>query len=91
MTTPNVSLPPGFNMVETSPGVWQVIPTGERLTKTVAFRLTPSEYLSMLPFFEVFPDGQQSLALRWLMTQPEVQELISARVALGSLHAATST
>lgn len=52
--------------------------TSERLAHTVAFRLTPTGYLDILPFFEAF--GSDSEALRWLLDQPEVQRVIKTRV-----------
>lgn len=52
----------------------------ERLSHTVAFRLTPSEYLKVLPFFESFDGGKGSNALRWLLDQPEVLRLMRDRV-----------
>ena len=90
MNTPNVSLPPGFDMVETSPGVYQVVPTGERLTRTVAFRVPPSEYMGLLPFFEAFPGSRGSVALRWLINQPEVQAIMRTRVEAGEVRASAS-
>lgn len=78
MTT-NITLPPGFRLVETPTGM-VVEPDGERLTHTVAFRLTPSEYLELLSFFEVFSGGRGSEALRWLLAQPEVRDVITRRV-----------
>lgn len=48
------------------------------MKRTVAFRLTTSEYLELLPFFEAF--GQSSGALRWLLSQPETQALIRRAV-----------
>ena len=74
-----VSLPPGFRLVET-PGGFTLERSDEKLTHTVAFRLTPSEYLDILPFFEVFSGGRGSEALRWLLQQDEVRDVISRRV-----------
>lgn len=54
--------------------------TSERLAHTVAFRLTPTGYLDILPFFETFESAQGSEALRWLLDQPEVQQVIRNRV-----------
>lgn len=54
--------------------------TPERLTHTVAFRLTPSEYLRVLPFFESFDGGKGSDALRWLLSHEQVQALMRERV-----------
>ena len=45
------------------------------LTHTIAFRLTPSEYLGLKPFFEAF-DGGASEGFRWLLSQPDVADLI---------------
>ena len=54
-----------------------------RLTHTVAFRLTPGEYLALLPFFEQFERGG-SEGLRWLINHPEVQEVILRRTQEGT-------
>lgn len=50
-----------------------------KLTHTLAFRITPSEYLELLPFFETFET--QGEGFRWLLSRPEVQELMARRVA----------
>jgi hypothetical protein len=44
------------------------------MKRTVAFRLTTAEYLTLLPFFEAY--GQASGAMRWLLSQPETEETI---------------
>lgn len=54
-------------------------PALDRLNHTVAFRLTDGEYLELLPFFEAC-EGRPSTALRWLLSQPESQELMRAAV-----------
>lgn len=51
----------------------------EKLSHTVAFRVTSAEFLELLPFFEVF-DGQNSVALRWLLTQEQTKETMRAAV-----------
>lgn len=72
----SITVPPGFTVVNRN-GAFFVEHNGERLTHTVAFRLPPSEYLNLLPFFESFPDGKSSIALRWLVNQPEVQAVMA--------------
>ena len=83
MTTliPNVSIvcPPGFHITQDDEGTYRMEPTGERLTHTVAFRLPPSEWFALLPFFESFSEGKGSVAIRWLLAQPEVQAVIERK------------
>ena len=50
-----------------------------KLTHTLAFRVTPTEYLNLLPFFETFET--QGEGFRWLLNQPETQALMVRRVA----------
>jgi hypothetical protein len=50
----------------------------EPYTHTVAFRLTTSQRLELLPFFESCGGGSE--AMRWLLSQPEVQKVMQARV-----------
>lgn len=52
----------------------------DKRNHTVAFRLTDSEYLELLPFFEAC-QGQPTLAMRWLLSQPETRELMRLAVA----------
>lgn len=54
------------------------VPT-DRLSHTVAFRVTDSEYLELLPFFEAF-EGQASPAIRWLLTHPDVEKAMAEAV-----------
>lgn len=52
----------------------------EHLTHTIAFRVSPSEYLDLLPFFEAFETHLGSEALRWLVRHPGVRQVMSDRV-----------
>lgn len=47
--------------------------------RTIAFRLDPDVYAQLIPFKNTFPDQQWGEAMRWLMEQPETQELIKGR------------
>jgi len=49
----------------------------ELLLHTIAFRVTSTEFLELFLFFETFESN--SLALRWLVTHPEVQETMRQR------------
>ena len=86
MTTVKITVPPGFTVAELNDNTFYVSATGERLTHTVAFRLPPSEYLALLPFFESFPDSKGSVALRWLICQPEVQAVIERQTQRATLR-----
>lgn len=86
MTAVKITTPPGFTVTEINKNSFYVQPTGERLTQTVAFRLPPSEYMALLPFFESFHDGRSATALRWLINQPEVMAVIERQARGETLH-----
>lgn len=86
MSADNIILPPGFVLIDNPDGTQEVVAMGERLNKTVAFRVTASEYMALLPFFEAFPGGRGSVALRWLVSQPEVMDVIRRKVDQGTVH-----
>jgi hypothetical protein len=50
----------------------------ERRRHVVAFRLTDAEYLELFPFFEAF--GSTTVALRWLLSQEQVQDVMESAV-----------
>lgn len=56
----------------------------ERLAHTIAFRVTPTEYLELLPFFDCFAGdggGGSSAGLRWLLSQEATKATIRDRVS----------
>lgn len=79
--TPQIVLPPGYHMVTKQDGTTAVEPTGEVLTRTVAWRVTPTDYADLKVFFETFPNGSVAQAMRFLMDHPEVRAVMASRVA----------
>lgn len=78
---PNLILAPGMSLVVHPDGRQEVVQSSEPLSKTVSFRVSTSEYVAMLPFFEAFPDARQTTAIRWLLAHPEVRLVMAQRVA----------
>jgi hypothetical protein len=62
-------------------GEWVVITNKEPMSKTVAFRLPASTYSEMLALVEAFPDRSWGSAMRWLLGDDRVLEVIRGRVA----------
>lgn len=78
---PDTILPPGHSIVTRPDGTIEVVADGERLTKTIAFRVTPTEFVALQPFIDTFPNGAVTTAMRWLIQQPAVKEEMRRQVA----------
>lgn len=70
------STPEGFVV---PPGM-KLVPDGQ-LTESISFRVTPVEGERLLALRDTFTPRQWAVTFRWLLTQPEVDELIRARIA----------
>jgi len=77
--TPNIKLPPGMSLRETENG-FEVYVNKEPLTKTVAFRLTASDYVAAMSLVECFPDKSWGAAMRWLLQDATVRAVINERI-----------
>lgn len=66
-STPQV--PPGYKLV----------PDGQ-LTHHVTFRVTPDLGETLLAFRDTFAPRQWATSFRWLLTHPEVHEIMRARI-----------
>ena len=77
---PTIKLPPGMSLRETATG-YEVIASKEPMTKTVAFRLTTSEYSRIMALVECFPDKSWGAAMRWLLDDDTVKTVINERIA----------
>lgn len=86
LPAPPLVIPVGYILVERD-GEWVVERSDERLSKTVAFRLTPSEWAELMPFFDSFPSGSVTTAMRWLLSQEEVRVTTARHVALSRSNA----
>jgi hypothetical protein len=75
----NLVVPEGYIAVERD-GRVIVERSGETLSKTMAFRVTPSTYSELVPFFESFPDGSPTSAFRWLLEHDDVRALMADRI-----------
>lgn len=71
-------------------GCGSVANMNEHLTHTIAFRVSPSEYLDLLPFFESFETRGGSEALRWLVRHPEVRQVMAEQVT-GAMNGSLPT
>lgn len=74
-----IRLAPGLHAV-TRDGVTHIEPSGERRDKTIAFRLTASEYLELQPFIDSFPQRQSGVAIRWLLENDDVRKVMAGRI-----------
>lgn len=84
---PDIKVPYGHTILVGEDGAIEVVATGERLTKTIAFRVTVTEFVALMPFFESFPNGSMTTAMRWLLDQPAIKAEMAARVAASRIHA----
>lgn len=79
-TAPNIDVPVGYVLVESEDGGWRIEKSEERLSKSVSWRVTPSEMAMLKPFFDSFPGGKPTEAMRWLVNRPAVRAEMSTRV-----------
>ena len=76
---PAIRVPVGFHVVTTTNG-YEVVSNGETFKRTVAFRLPASMYADLEDLINTFPERSWGAAMRWLVTDPTVQEVIKTRV-----------
>jgi len=77
---PHLKVPYGYSVVETKDG-YEVVANGETLSRTIAFRLPASLYADLADLVETFPERSWAAAMRWLVSDSSVNEIISARIA----------
>jgi hypothetical protein len=70
MTDLPYAVPPG----------WKLVPESGRLSHTVAFRVTAEEHVQLLALRDTMPNRTWGEAIRWVLGQPVVQELVSLRL-----------
>ena len=76
-----------MTLVEDGLGGYEVVASKEPMTKTVAFRLPPSEYGTMMTLVETFPERSWGAALRWLISDDQVRSVIAQRITLATRRA----
>lgn len=87
-TAKPIQLAPGLVSRELPDGTTYIEPSGERKTQTVAFRVAPSTYVTLLaPLVDTFPDHQISTAFRWLLEQPAVLDAIRGKISEATVAA----
>lgn len=82
---PTIKLPPGMTLRETSTG-YEVVASREPMTKTVAFRLSTSEYARVMSLVECFPDKSWGAAMRWLLDDDRVKAVMADRILSASRY-----
>lgn len=82
---PTIKLPPGMTLRETPTG-YEVVASREPMTKTVAFRLSTSEYTRVMALVECFPDKSWGAAMRWLLDDDRVKAVMAERIVLASRY-----
>lgn len=82
---PSIKLPAGMTLRETPTG-YEVIASREPMTKTVAFRLSTSEYSRIMALVECFPDKSWGAAMRWLLEDDRVKTVMAERIAQASRY-----
>lgn len=78
---PTIKLPPGMLLREDGAGGYEVVNSKEPMSKTVAFRMTPSNYTIMLNLMETFPERSWGAAFRWLLNHDTVTDVIANRIS----------
>lgn len=77
---PDIVLLPNQDLVLDEHDQWRVVTRTERLTRTISFRLTDSEYAAVIPYINTFASGSD--AMRHLLFEvPAVREVMRGRVA----------
>jgi len=82
---PSIKLPAGMTLRETPTG-YEVVASREPMTKTVAFRLSTSEYSRIMALVECFPDKSWGAAMRWLLDDDRVKAIMAERISHASRH-----
>lgn len=76
----NLVLPPGFGLEQDGDVTRVVKHPDELLTHSLSVRLTARGYANVKPFLQSFGDRRTSDALRWLLEQPKVVEVMRERI-----------
>lgn len=76
-----IIVPAGMEIITHPDGTLEVVASTEIRSKTIAFRLTPTELVNLQPFLDTFPEGSATQAMRWLLAEPGVRALMVVRVA----------
>lgn len=76
-----INIPPGYEIVVEDDGTSTVRRHADSvLSQTITFRTTTAEKNKLLPLVEAFPERTWSVAFKWLVGHPGVQEIIKAKV-----------
>lgn len=67
-------------LVEDGDGGYEIIKSTETYDKVIAFKTTDEVYASLIPFIESFPQQTISVAMRWLIENDDVREVMRKRV-----------
>jgi hypothetical protein len=67
-------------LVEGPDGDFEIVKADRALDRTIGFKVTSEEYAAMLPFVESFHECTMSAAMRWLIEQPEVRDVMRHRI-----------
>lgn len=76
---PTIKVPHGYSVVSVEGG-FEIVPNGETMSRTVAFRLPASLYADLLELNDTFPERSWAASMRWLVSDPEVRMLIRKRI-----------
>jgi hypothetical protein len=69
--------------IPTIPAGYRLVKDGGELHHTVSFRTTSRGFSQLTDLAETF-DGRLATAIRWVLDQPVVQELVEARIRVFS-------
>lgn len=63
-----------------APPGYRLVPDGPVYTETIAFRVTQEQLILLMALRDTFPEHTHAVALRWLLNQRVVKDLINARI-----------
>lgn len=61
----------------------EILPPAAVKSYCVSVRMNPAEFAAMQPFFAAFADRRMATAMRWLLTEPRVVEVMKEKMREG--------